>query len=414
MYAVVDLETTGLWPQRSDRILEVAVIRLDAEFAVIEAWTTLVNPERDVGPVRLHGITASDVVDAPTFRELAASLAARISGAVLVSHNLPFDVGFLRAEFLRVGHDFPDTRGLCTLAMTRDIDVPGGRTLSNCCAKLGLSMRPDHSALADAQAAAELLRHCLAERMRRGVGLPPHEPLSLRALPPADITPRLRPRRSGARRCSESPLRPLLDRLPARAAAVDASGDAVAAYADLLDRALEDRRVTIDEVHALAETAATWVLDREAVADIHRSYLTSLVGLALADRLLTDAERADLERVAGLLGLGAELPAFLRAAAEPAISVVRPSRSHGFSGRSVCFTGESTCSVDGFPLDREHQELLAARAGMVVATRVTKKLDLLVLADPESMSGKARTARNYGTRLIAERAFWTALGVAVD
>jgi DNA polymerase-3 subunit epsilon len=415
MYAVIDLETTGLWPQRADRVLEVAVIRADAGFAVTEAWSTLVNPERDVGPVRVHGITASDVVDAPTFREIAAALATRISGAVLVGHNLRFDMGFLRGEFVRMGLDLPHARGLCTLAMARGLDLAGGRSLSNCCEKLGLPVRPDHSALADAEAAMELLRYCVADCRRRGVTLPTHEPLVLDPLPALSSASRVRARGAGTRRPTVSPLHAVLDQLPSCPAAVDASEDAVTAYADLLDRILEDRRVTDEETQALAEVATDWGLSRDAVTDIHRSYLTSLVGLALADELFSAAERADVERVAGLLGLGDELASLLEAQAAPGIAAARPRlRAHEFANKSVCFTGESMCSVGGFPLDREHQELLAAQAGMVVAPRVTKRLDLLVLADPESMSGKARTARNYGIRLIGERAFWTALGVTID
>ncbi len=51
---------------------------------------------------------------------------------------------------------------------------------------------------------------------------------------------------------------------------------------------------------------------------------------------------------------------------------------------------------------------------MTVLKGVTKKLDVLVLADPKSQSGKARKARKYGTRLIAETAFLRAIGMAVD
>ena len=80
----------------------------------------------------------------------------------------------------------------------------------------------------------------------------------------------------------------------------------------------------------------------------------------------------------------------------------------------MCFTGESVCSVGGQRLDRSTQELLAARAGLVVAPRVTKKLDLLVLADPNSLSGKAGKAADYGARRIAERAFWPTIGVSID
>jgi DNA polymerase-3 subunit epsilon len=409
MYAVIDLETTGLWP-RSDRVVEIAVLRLDPGLAVTETWTTLVNPERDVGPTRLHGITAGDVADAPPFLDLADALAERLSGAVLVAHNLPFDARFLRAEFDRVGVDFPEVRGLCTLALAQHLPAPGGRALQACCEQLGLGVSADHSALADAQAAAELLRYCLA----RALPLPPHKPIAV----PVRASPRatcLHPRGSACPRDRESPLRTLLSRLPARAAAPDAGDEAVAAYADLLDRALEDRRVTAEECSDLEEAARSFGLTREATGDIHRSYLTGLVGAALADDLLTDAERKDIERVASLLGLAEALPDLLDAGTTPAMKAARPkSRTHELAGKSVCFTGESVCSLQGNPLDRPRQELLAAEAGLVVAPRVTKRLDVLVLADPDSVSGKARKAREYGTRLIAERSFWTMLGVAVD
>jgi DNA polymerase III subunit epsilon len=51
---------------------------------------------------------------------------------------------------------------------------------------------------------------------------------------------------------------------------------------------------------------------------------------------------------------------------------------------------------------------------MDVRDAVSKNLDLLVVADPDSMSGKAKKARTYGTRIMSERAFWKALRIAVD
>ena len=51
---------------------------------------------------------------------------------------------------------------------------------------------------------------------------------------------------------------------------------------------------------------------------------------------------------------------------------------------------------------------------MVVAPRVTKKLDMLVVADPDSLSGKARKAREYGVRIVAETAYWSMIGVEVS
>ncbi|MFL5963284.1 MAG: hypothetical protein ACJ757_10385 [Gaiellaceae bacterium] len=65
-------------------------------------------------------------------------------------------------------------------------------------------------------------------------------------------------------------------------------------------------------------------------------------------------------------------------------------------------------------MTREVAETLASERGLVVKQGVTKKLDVLVVADPDSLSGKARKARDYGTRIIVERSFWRSIGVPVD
>ena len=60
---------------------------------------------------------------------------------------------------------------------------------------------------------------------------------------------------------------------------------------------------------------------------------------------------------------------------------------------------------------REIAEQLAIRAGFQVATTVTKKLDILVVADPDTQSGKAKKARLYGIRVVHEPVFWSAIGI---
>ncbi|MFP5361764.1 MAG: hypothetical protein ACLGI5_03425 [Thermoleophilia bacterium] len=64
-------------------------------------------------------------------------------------------------------------------------------------------------------------------------------------------------------------------------------------------------------------------------------------------------------------------------------------------------------------MTREVGARLAEAAGLVVCPRVTQALDLLIVADAETMSGKARKARAYGTRIIAEAAFWPLIEVDV-
>ena len=84
------------------------------------------------------------------------------------------------------------------------------------------------------------------------------------------------------------------------------------------------------------------------------------------------------------------------------------------SGKTVCFTGELQTSINGHPITREIAEALAQQAGLVVANTVTKKLDILVVADPNTQSGKAKKARDYGIRILPDAVFWRLIGIAVD
>ncbi|CAL9663104.1 3'-5' exonuclease DinG [Actinosynnema sp. ALI-1.44] len=167
-YAVVDVETTGFAARRADRVVEVAVVQLDARGEPTGEWCTLLNPGRDLGPQHVHRISAADVWAAPTFAQVAGALTDRLAGRVLVAHNLAFDARFLAAEFARLGVDL-DPDGLCTMRLA----PPGaGRSLRDCCAAAGIVVEDAHSALHDARATARLFAHYL----RRGVPEAPRVP----------------------------------------------------------------------------------------------------------------------------------------------------------------------------------------------------------------------------------------------
>jgi DNA polymerase-3 subunit epsilon len=177
-------------------------------------------------------------------------------------------------------------------------------------------------------------------------------------------------------------------------------------YLELLDRVLEDRHVSDEEVRALAAIAQEWQLPAPAVRELHERYLRGVWALARADGVVTDAERRDLEILTDLLGVTVD---------DGTIDdLPKVSRSHSLAGQSVCFTGDSVCTMHGASLSRDQQEWLAAEAGLVVKTGVSGKLDILVLADPDSKSGKARKADELGIRKIAEPVFWRLLGVPID
>jgi DNA polymerase-3 subunit epsilon len=201
-----------------------------------------------------------------------------------------------------------------------------------------------------------------------------------------------------------------LARLPENAHLLES---AHAAYLEVLDRALEDRHVSPDEAELLFEIADGWKIGRETVGSLHKSYVHSVADAAWADGVISEAERLDLEWVAGALGEAELLEELLRAPFVDGIATERHS-SAGLEGRSVCFTGALLCTRRGYGITRTDAEALATKAGLVVQHNVTKKLDVLVVADPDTQSGKACRAREYGTRILAERMFWKGIGVDVD
>lgn len=297
MFAVIDVETTGLRPGGPDRIVEVAVVRLDDDRNVVDEWTTLVDPGRAVRGTRVHGISTRHVEGAPTFADIAGDLADRLADAVPVAHNARFDFAFIEAEYRRLGYDVP-YRWLCTLELAARLEFSVSRSLRACCANLGIPYDHGHAALVDAEAAARLL----AAAYEREVTVPVPPPLSRAALPAIAPTGRLMLRPTIDER-PPPPLRRLVPRLPAATVPPDADPAAVLAYAELLDEALEDRTVSADEALALCQLAGLWGLNMDDLAQIHRSYMTSLVEVAMADGVLTRAEHEDLRLFADLLGV---------------------------------------------------------------------------------------------------------------
>lgn len=158
-FAVVDLETTGFSPHE-ERIVEVAVVVLDAGGVEQDAFCTLIDPERDPGPTHVHGITAEMLVGAPTFAGVHPFLAGMLSGRVVVGHNVDrFDLAFLVAECGRLGDDLlpGSVATLDTLRVAQTyLDLPGKARLVDCCDRYRLTWDDHHSALGDARVTAAL------------------------------------------------------------------------------------------------------------------------------------------------------------------------------------------------------------------------------------------------------------------
>ena len=165
MYAVLDLETTGL-DAREHRIVECAVLDADAEGNVLDEWSTLIAipGEGVVGASCLHGITRTMLESAPTFLEAAGCIVSRLIGRIVVGHVLDFDLAHLRSEFRRCSLDLPDLRpsGVCTRDLARTYLGSGSHSLSACCAATNIVHDAPHTALGDARATAGLLRYFIS------------------------------------------------------------------------------------------------------------------------------------------------------------------------------------------------------------------------------------------------------------
>src|SRR5690554_588129 len=156
-FAVVDIETTGLYHQ-GHGITEIAVVHIDGiERKMV--FSRLLNPKRAIPKSITHitGIDNSTVSGAADFRDIANELEPYLKDRIFVAHNVNFDYNFLKASFEQIGMPFKYSR-LCTMRYSRKIltDLKSHR-LKNVCASLGIENTDEHRAGGDALAAAKVL-----------------------------------------------------------------------------------------------------------------------------------------------------------------------------------------------------------------------------------------------------------------
>src|SRR3954451_18581280 len=189
-YAVVDVETTGL--ARDDRIISAAVYRLDARGEVEDHWYTLVNPERDPGPVWIHGLTSEALEGAPLFQDIAEECAGRLADRVLVAHNAVFDWSMIAREYARAQREAPVRQRLCTIALSKELGLPlPNHKLESLAAHFGVVQQRAHHALDDARVLAEAFRPSLRAAAADGVRLPLLECRPLTEWSDSPVTPRI-------------------------------------------------------------------------------------------------------------------------------------------------------------------------------------------------------------------------------
>lgn len=391
-YAVIDFETTGILPSYHHRVIEIGVAHVEDDGTVSGRWETLVNPQRDLGRQDIHGIRAADILDAPLFSDVAADFAEMLRGRVLVAHNSSFDLRFLHAEFERAGYLLnPETPSLCTMRLGASFGLGGACALGRACETFGIDLDHAHSAGHDAFATAHLLSTYQRES-RAWDGWPGFWNQWIESARAYEY-PRLVS--SGAlwqpRPATSSAPVHYLERLSSTVGHEVQAG-AASEYVALLDRCLLDGSISVSEGAALVDVARELGLDGAAIEGLNADYYRALVRRAWDDGVLTDGERHDLGAVAELLRLPVDLA---RPPAEAAAAADAPQAFKLEPGDLVVLTGEMR-------RERSDWEAMLAGRGLVVHGGITKKIKLLVAADPDSLSGKARKAREYGIPVVDE------------
>lgn len=168
---VVDLETTGRYPER-DRMIEISVLQANLTDGIQHQQTHLINPELDIPAriIRFTGISPEMVESAPIAAEIWPKYQPMLNQGVLTAHNVAFDYGFLQAEGDRCGQPFarPSTHRFCTVKLARLLlaELPS-RSLPFLVRYFQFSVGPSHRAEADTLAcwllAEKLLRQIQQE-----------------------------------------------------------------------------------------------------------------------------------------------------------------------------------------------------------------------------------------------------------
>jgi DNA polymerase-3 subunit epsilon len=172
-FCVVDLETTGGSASGGSMITEIGAVKVRGG-EVLGEFQTLVNPHRSIPPfiAVLTGITDSMVAGAPTIEQALPQFLEFAAGSVLVAHNAPFDVGFLKHFAGEQGRPWPRFEVLDTAVLARRVvsrDETPNYKLGSLAHVFGAGTVPNHRALSDARATVDVLHGMIGRLGNLGV-----------------------------------------------------------------------------------------------------------------------------------------------------------------------------------------------------------------------------------------------------
>ena len=153
---ILDTETTGLSPEKGDRIIEIACIETQDLIPTKRIFYKLINPEREVSEdaFKIHGYNYEKLKNEKKFKEISDEFLEFIKNKKLIIHNAPFDISFLNYELKKIGKPIIDKKNVIdTLEIAREKFPGTSNSLDNLCKRFGvdISKRKKHNALLDCQ-----------------------------------------------------------------------------------------------------------------------------------------------------------------------------------------------------------------------------------------------------------------------
>ena len=385
MYAVVDVETTGF--SSTARIVEMGIVVLDDNGEALYEWSTLINPMRDFSNGTVHGITAKDVAVAPTFDQIADDVAMLLEGKIFVAHNAAFNARMLKSEFDRVGLAMAGLMDghIDTSKLMQDAFPNTIRSLEAGLSLLGIHKRQAHNALLDARATGRLFAKFLADELPEGarptvfVGDAMHasreiHPLGTETMERDDSY------------ANDDWLSTAIDKMPS-SGNVDTDS-----YLQLLDFAMLDFELSPNERRELTAHARNLGMSQADTDRVHMQYIRQLVRVVMSDGGVTQQERDGLWLAADTLGISREVVEEILNNNPTIDDNMVVSTLTLQPGDRVAFTGTHS------------GEEAAKFAGLIVGD-VTEATVMVVAADPDSTSAKAKKARQYHIPIITKKRF---------
>jgi DNA polymerase III epsilon subunit family exonuclease len=163
----IDVETNGLSARNGSRVIEMGVVRV-VNGAVAGIYQQLIDPRRRISPkiTAVTGITPAMCMGQPTFAQQCAAMLPHLRGAIVVGHNVQFDLSFICAEMVRARvpafKELGKVPVLDTVRMARKRFGRGGNSLEVLSRRLGIEPDGAHRALADAMTTYKVFSELLA------------------------------------------------------------------------------------------------------------------------------------------------------------------------------------------------------------------------------------------------------------